>query len=247
MPASKYTKPKKKTSKPKMRKTRALQGTRNFYCMFPSYQGIHTGSAWTIAKDKASVPPLSGNGWLANGSSCIYHETYIDLSALEMDDLTLIPMELGLQDPGFYTESDGSNEMVVMDIVSQQKLDADTLTLFMSPSLNEYNNAPAMPGSPIDYHMITMGNLRVMYQSAQVSTTSALKPFITQFSSPFGSGEPVVTQKLWCYRFVYYVGRAAETMEIPASRIILRARVADEKEYVYIQRLRRSYEIQKNK
>ena len=138
-------------------------------------------------------------------------------------------------------------QMVVMDIMSQQRLDADTLSSFMTGTLNQYNNAPGMLGTPIDYHMITMGNLRVMYKSAQVTTSSTLIPFITQFSSPFGSGEPVVTQKLWCYRFVYYAGRASETMEIPAARMILRGEVADEKEYVYIQRLRRSYEIQANK
>ena len=229
------------------RSTRTLQGIRNFYAMIPNYQGVHTGSAWTTQGDKSSTPPLHGNGWQANGASCIYYETYIDLSVLEMDDLTLMPMEVGLQDPGFYTESDGTTEMVVMDIMSQQRLDADTLSSFMTGTLNQYNNAPGMLGTPIDYHMITMGNLRVMYKSAQVTTSSTLIPFITQFSSPFGSGEPVVTQKLWCYRFVYYAGRASETMEIPAARMILRGEVADEKEYVYIQRLRRSYEIQANK
>jgi hypothetical protein len=228
------------------RATRALQGIRNFYSMIPNYQGVHQGSKWSIEGDKAGTPPLHGNGWQADGTNCIYYESYIDLSALEMDDLTLMPIEVGLQDPGFYTESDGGLEMVVMDIISQQRLDSDTLSSFMTGTLNQYNNAPGMLGTPIDYHMITMGNLRVMYKSAQVTTTSTLKPFITQFASPFGSGEPVVTQKLWCYRFVYYEGRAGETMEIPAARMILRGEVADEKEYVYIQRLRRSYEIQAN-
>jgi len=228
------------------RQTRALQGVRNFHMMIPSYQGVHDGTNWSTMGDKSLVPPLHGNGWQRYGESTVYYEGYIDLSANELDDLTLMPIEVGLQDPGFYTESDGSLEMVVMDVMSQQRLDANTLSQFMTSNLNGFNNAPGMSGTDIDYHMITMGNLRIMYKSNQVTSTSLIIPFITQFASPFGSGEPVVTQKLWCYRFVYYTGRLGETMEIPASRFILRGEVLDEKEYVYIQRLRKSYEIQKN-
>jgi len=225
------------------RQTRALQGPRTFSAMMPSYQGMHDGgpNGWTTRGDKSI--PIHGQGWVANGLYSIYYETYIDLSALELDDLTLMPIKVGLQDPGFYTESPGTKEMVVMDVISQQRLDANTMENFMSPALNEYNNAPGMPGTDIDYHMITMGNLRIMYLSSQVTTTSRIKPFITQFSSPFGSGEPVVTQKLWCYRFIYYEGDADQTMEIPASRFILQGEVVDEKQYVYIQRLKQSYEL----
>lgn len=233
---------KKKTKKAK--KTRAITGRREYDLAIPSYQGAHTGSAWTTQGDKAGTPPLHGNGWQANGRNSIFYESYFDLSALELDDLTLIPLDIGLQDPGFYTESRGSLEMIVMDIISQQRLAPGLLTGFMDASLNQYNNAPGMGGSDIDFHQITMGNMRIMYKSNQVTTSSTLIPFITQFSAPFGSGAPVVTQKLWVYRFIYYEGTASDTMEIPASRFIMKGLVSKEKKYLYIQRLKQSYELQ---
>ena len=237
-------------SKPKgkkVKKTRAITGRREYDLAIPSYQGVHTGSAWTTQGDKSGTPPLHGNGWQANGASCIFYESYFDLSALELDDLTLIPLDVGLQDPGFYTitpSSGNGSELIVMDIISQQRLDANTLSTFMTPTLNQYNNAPGMGGTDIDFHMITMGNMRIMYKSNQVSTSSTLIPFITQFSAPFGSGAPVVTQKLWVYRFIYYEGRVNEPMEIPASRFIMKGLVSKEKKYLYIQRLKQSYELQ---
>ncbi len=233
---------KKKTKKAKQ--TRAITGRREYDLAIPSYQGAHTGSAWTTQGDKSATPPLHGNGWQANGRNTLFYETYFDLSALELDDLTLIPLDIGLQDPGFYTESNGERELVVMDIISQQRLSPDSLSSFMTPTLNEYNNAPGMGGTDIDFHMITMGNMRIMYKSNQVTTSSTLIPFITQFSAPFGSGAPVVTQKLWVYRFVYYAGRVSETMEIPASRFIMKGLITKEKKYLYIQRLKQSYELQ---
>jgi len=100
-----------------------------------------------------------------------------------------------------------------------------------------------MGGSNIDFHQITMGNMRIMYKSNQVDTSSTLIPFITQFSAPFGSGGPIVTQKLWVYRFIYYAGTANDTMEIPAARFIMKGLVTKEKKYQYIQRLKQSYEL----
>ena len=231
--------------KSKSKKTRALTGNRDYDLAIPSYQGLHDGTNWSTKGDKTI--PVHGQGWQFNGDSTIYYESYLDLSALELDDLTLIPLSFGLQDPGFYTVKPNANEpteLVVMDIMSQQRLDANTLTNFMNPTLNEYNNAPAMGGSDIDFHMITMGNMRIMYKSNQVTTTATLSPFITQFSAPFGSGAPVVTQKFWVYRFIYYEGKPQDQMEIPASRFILRANLSKEKRYVYIQRLKQSYELQ---
>ncbi len=238
---------KKSKSKTSPKKTRALTGQRDFDLAIPSYQGVHDGSSWSEKGDKSAVPPLDGNGWRANGASSIYYETYLDLSALELDDLTLMPISIGLQDPGFYTQTTATKEMIVMDIMSQQRLSPDLLTQFMNPTSNEFNNAPAMGGSPIDFHMITMGNMRIMYPSTQVTFSGTIfKPFITQFSAPFGSGAPVVTQKLWVYRFVFYVGANTEALQVPASRFILRGELSKEKKYVYIQRLKQSYELQQS-
>ena len=98
-----------------------LTGIRDFTALIPSYQGVHNGSTWSTLKDKSI--PLDGGGWVANGQNTCYYETYIDLSALQLDDLTLIPLECGLQDPGFYTAGTGteSSELIVMDLISPSR------------------------------------------------------------------------------------------------------------------------------
>lgn len=229
--------------------SRALEGQRDFSIMIPSYQGAWqgAGTGWTTKGDKSLATPLHGNGWTADGDNTIIYEGYIDLSALQLDDLTMFPLEVGLQDPGFYTESDGTMEMIVMDIMSQDRLSQSTMSNFMTRTLNQFNNAPGLGGTSQDYHMITMGNLRMMYKSNLVSTSSTLIPFTTIYQSPFGSGAPVAVEKLWCYRFVYYPAKVAgETMEIPASRFILKGLVDKEPRYVYINRLKNSYELQQS-
>ena len=90
-----------------------------------------------------------------------------------------------------------------------------------------------------------MGQLRIMGNSSQTTATAAtLPPWIAQNLSTFGSGAPVTVQKLWVYRFVYLVAASTDPLNIPASRLLLRGMVTKESDLVYIQRLRRSYELQ---
>lgn len=228
----------------------ALEGPRTLSMMVPSYLGVYgtegAGAAydgWQVHGDAANRQ--QGNGWKGvPGTFSLYYETYMDLSGYELDDLTFFPVEAGFQDPGLYNASDTTFNLWVMDIVSQQRLSATTISEMLTQTLNNYNNAPGMMASDIEYSEITMGNLRVMGSSLQ-STSTAATPWIAQSASPFGSGDPIVVQKLWCYRFVYKETRnPGDTLTIPAARFILTGTAAKESDNVYIQRLKNSYETQ---
>ena len=212
----------------------ALEGSRSWNQMIPSYQSAKGASAWTEA-----------NGWLANGSNSLFFETYIDLSGFEREDLTILPMETAVQDPGLYSGGALTDPMWVMDVVSQVRLPESTLSNMLDITNNQYNNAPGMNGQPQDFNQITMGQLRIMGNSTLTTATAAiLPPWISQNLSTFGSGAPVTVQKLWVYRFVFLVAAAGKPLNIPASRILLRGMVTKETDLVYIQRLRRAYELQ---
>ena len=222
----------------------ALTGPRTLTMMAPSYTGAWAVGGWNVTGDAATSQ--WGNGWQAVGTTGIYYETYMDLSGYELDDLTFFPIEAGFQDPGLYSiDYTGATppNMWVMDIMSQQRLNPSTLVNMLNPLLNGYNNAPGMMGSNVEYSEITMGNLRVMGLSTQVRSAPA--PMITQNASAFGSGDPVVVQKLWCYRFVLFeTTTAGDTMKIPASRFVLVGNAQKESDLVYMQRLKNSYETQ---
>ena len=61
----------------------------------------------------------------------------------------------------------------------------------------------------------------------------------------FGSGNPTAVQKLWVYRIVIFLQTpvAGDKLVIPATNVILLADVFKEDELVYMQRLKRSYEL----
>jgi hypothetical protein len=211
-----------------------LEGSRSWNMMIPSYQNQKGAATW----------PEAG-GWLADGANCLYYETYIDLSGFEMEDLTILPMETAVQDPGLYSGGRLTDPLWVMDVISQERLGAATLSNMLDSTNNDYNNAPGMMGQNQEFQQITMGQLRIMGNSTQTTATAAtLPPWIAQNVSTFGSGAPVTVQKLWVYRFVYLVAAATSPLNIPASRILLRGMVTKESDLVYIQRLRRSYELQ---
>ena len=227
----------------KSKSGRVLEGPRTltmigFYAETPTSE--YTG--WQIKG--APLLKQQGNGWTAvPNTKSLYFETYMDLSGYELDDLTFFPAEAGFQDPGLYNGSKADENIWVMDLMCQQRLPANTISTMLTDTLNEYNNAPAMMSSDVAFSELTMGNLRIFGSTLQTTSTTKT-PFIVQSASAFGSGEPIVSQKLWCYRFVFYDAREEDSLTIPASRFVLVGAAAKEDSLIYINRLKNTYENQ---
>tara|TARA_Y100001951_G_C11251793_1_gene246887 strand:+ start:23 stop:697 length:675 start_codon:yes stop_codon:yes gene_type:complete len=216
----------------------ALTGSRVLSKLIPQYgeEGrgafIDTTDGWT---------PLNGwkTGTTTRGLRCLMYETYFDLQGYQLDDLTLYPAMALLQDPGAYTSNDTNTPiMEVLDIISQDRLDIDTLA-----DLIVQNNVPGMTLSQNEWTNITFGQYRLMMNSAEFNETGT-KTWLTSKRNDFGSGMPVTATKLWCYRFVRFLVNDGKLLMIPASRFILAANIEKDSELVYLQRLRRNYELQ---
>ncbi|MCK5561099.1 MAG: hypothetical protein KAJ51_10915 [Thermoplasmata archaeon] len=214
--------------------TRALTGPRQLTQMIPEYAGEMGASEFPGFK-----------GWIASPStSVVYYETYFDLSGYALDDLTAIPVSATLQDPGLYACTDTKVGLQVLDVISQERLDAGRV-------LNDLvtdNNAPGMMMSPNNFEQITFGNYRLFMGQLSFTSPSGLASvvYLPADGMNFGSGDAVTVEKLWCYRFVMARGAteaSTSTIQIPASRFILNITVLKEKELEYIMRLKRSYEL----
>ena len=72
--------------------TRALTGTRLLHEDVPSTVCTEAGGQY-----------VATNGWQNLNNDVLYYESYFDLSAYELDDLTLIPTAMSLQDGMAYT------------------------------------------------------------------------------------------------------------------------------------------------
>jgi len=212
----------------------ALTGPRTLVSDIPEYiQSYTLGNYFPEAK-----------GWRNDGTTnCIAYETYLDLSGYELDDLTFVPTGGALQDPGRYSYTPAAgppveNDFEILDIVSQERLDITTIDADLS-----LLNVPGMMETDNNWSQITIGQYRALVVPTTQATTLDLMQVVSAGS--FGSSDPVVVQKLWVYRIVRVNGAKAtnDILAIPASRFIVRGTVIKEKDLVYIQRLKRSYEL----
>jgi len=217
----------------KKEETRTLTGERTLSKNIPYYKGTYaTSSGW---------PSL--NGWKTGQPGPAYqalmYETYWDLSGYELANLTLIPISAVVQDPGAYSSNDeGTPIMIVLDIISQERLSIEDITRNLS-----IENVPSMPTTTNDWNNITFGQYRLMMQQAEFNEVGTLT-WLTAKQNDFGSGSPCTVQKLYIYRYVLMKVNDGKLMTLPASRFVLNALIVDEKELIYIERLRRNYQTQ---
>lgn len=208
---------------------RALKGYRELTQMIPEYIG--TMGAATLAGYK---------GWIPNvANPLVVYETYFDLTGYELDDLTMMPIAATVQDPGIYSCSAATTPLHVFDIISQEKIEGGEVW-------NQIlvDNAPGMLESENNFEQITFGNYRLFLGQATFTNPAGLTVFLPATQSQFGSGDAVSVQKLFCYRVILAPGAAEGTsLRIPASRFLLQANIIKESERVYLQRLKRSYEL----
>lgn len=207
--------------------TRALLGKRVLSMPISNYTGVRTADGWAGDKMWEPVGIAGGNGVCA--------ETYFDLSAYELDDLTLVPHLLQLQD-GLPYFSEQTESLQIYDVISQERLNPDD---FITYALG--GDYPSSPGSTEDWSQILMCNTRFFTPQTDFQFATLMLPS-TQGS--FGSSEPTAVQKLWVYRIVL-VGGAVEnsTLNIPATRFVLGAEIIQEDDLPYMMRLKRSYEL----
>lgn len=183
------------------------------------------------------------NGWQQLRPTIVMHETQIDLSGYAMESLTFFANGIGLQDPGIYAfapgESEGLQGLIVLDIVTSVPMDLETLMLTQMNDLT----GPGMLGSLYEFETILFGMYRFFTPNTNI-TYPAYQSLVR--SQRFDSGEPTAADKLYCYRVVGTITLDlddASTLQIPAARQIIAGAMGDEPDLVYMQRLKRSYEL----
>jgi len=208
----------------------ALTGSRLLHATVPGTLATFTGgNVWAAT-----------NGWQTLTNDVVYHESYFDLSAYELDDLTLVPTAISLQDGMPYTTTslDPTRQLPIFDIVSQERLNIQEV-------YDHYIASASFPGSPEskeDWSQLLMCNFRLMLPQVDFTNVALLLP---STGGAFGSSEPTAVQKLWHYRIAIPTATdlSASTWLIPPTRFVLGAEIIKEAELPYMMRLKRSYEL----
>ena len=205
----------------------ALEGERMMTKMVPALSATREASGWGPTQ-----------GWYGSQTNdLLMFETYFDTSGYALSDLTVFPIGVTLQDPGRYMSSNANVPLQVVDIISQERLDYDTVYTWITS-----NNMPGMLGTDVDFTQIMWGNYRTLL--GQASFQQNATEFLTASSGLFGSASPSTAEKLWCYRFLILNGSAeGDTLNAPASRFIMNAVIAGEDELAFLMRQKRSYEL----
>jgi len=227
--------------------TRALTGARTLTTQF-EMAGVYwkaTGSPGDFhwAPDLLPAVGSYANWKSLTGLPVLYNETYLDLSGYELDDLTLIPMDVKVQDPGVYLYNGVGHVFCVYDIISQERLtEADIDTLGENNRTNR-QMGPGMPEGPLDRAQIVYGLYR--FFTNNTTQTGMTNLMLNSRTVRFGSGQPTAVQKLWCYRIVIFADSPVnnDQLVIPAATFVLNAQIIQEDELEYMMRLKRSYEL----
>jgi hypothetical protein len=217
--------------------------SRRLAAMHPSltltYQG---GTTWA-----ASPGTLTGDGWsqLASNTGWV-HETQIDLSGYALQDMTFFPSAVGVQDPGVYRMLPGAlsttSSLYVIDMITSTPIDPNKVML--TDQLGAMVG-PGMFASDETFETILYGLFRVFAENSTIKIPNFQQ---LQRSQRFESGEPTAADKLYCYRIVQISAVGAldagqSYIVVPASRQLIAGRIDEEPDLVYMQRLKRSYEL----
>ena len=185
------------------------------------------------------------NGWtvLNAAQTRFAHETVIDLSGYAMESLTFFPAAIGLQDPGIYVYNPGDaatfNGLQVLDIVTSVPMDLDAVANIQAQGIG-----PGMLGSLYEFETILFGMFRFFTANTNIPYPNCQQ---LERSQRFDSGEPNAADKLFCYRIVTLLSdgppEPTSRFAVPAARQLIGGAMDEESELVYMQRLKRSYEL----
>ena len=183
------------------------------------------------------------NGWTELSQTVLAHETSIDLSGYSRESLTFFPDAVGLQDPGVHTFLAGVGAtytaVQILDIITSAPMDL----LEIADAQSTFNIGPGMIGSSRDAERILMGRFRFFTPNTFLTYPNYVQ---LERSQTFGSGDPTAADRLFCYRVVTLITddlSPGSVIVVPAARQIIRGKMGEESERVYLQRLKRSYEL----
>lgn len=218
-----------------------MKGTRRLAAMHPGLTETYdTGTLWTstiAGRNQGWEQLTTGSGW--------FHETQIDLSGYAMESLTFFPSAVGIQDPGVYAMKPGAasttSALYVIDLITSTPIDPNRImvTDWLFAMIG-----PGMFGSPETFETILYGLARVFSENDTIKIPNYQQ---LQRSQRFESGEPTAADKLYCYRIVQLSAEALDAGDsyivVPACRQLISGMIDEESELVYMQRLKRSYEL----
>jgi len=178
----------------------------------------------------------SGGGWEVITDDVVANRTYIDLQGWTAQDLTTFVQGVDIQKSVLPLKTVGGQFDIIweFDILSTRKLSDVELTNIA------FSNTPGFAPSTVDLMEVIYGERMQYGINATITNT-----FVQISGETWGSGNAVATDKLHWTR-VIALGNSAPTdaVTIYPANLVVQAMTVEEKDLVYMERLRRSFVLQ---
>jgi len=201
-----------------------------------------TGSAVCVYRTEGST--VAGNGWEIisdSGSALIViNRQYIDLSGWSKQELTTFTQGVDIQKeriPAKQLVAIGGLKVQEWDYITTRKIQDDELTL------GAFIGTTSMPG----FLKNTFDLMEVIYgERMEYASNTQIPGMYVQISGEtFGSGNPTAMDKMhWTRIFKISTPEELESFTIFSANLIVSALTVEEKDLVWMERLRRSYVLQ---
>jgi len=201
-----------------------------------------SGSAICVYRTEGST--VAGNGWEIlheSGSALIViNRQYIDLAGWSKQELTTFTQGVDIQKeriPVKQLASIGGLQVQEWDYITTRKIQDDELTL------NHFLGVLSMPG----FLKNTFDLMEVIYGERMLYASNVQIPgsYVQISGEAFGSGNPTAMDKLhWTRIFKISTPEELESFTTFSSNLIVQALTVEEKDLVWMERLRRSYVLQ---
>ena len=207
---------------------------------FPLIRVYQTGEgAWEQQMAGTNVAAYTNLGSTPQSGLWLY-ESEIDIAGWTKEGLTAFFSQIGQQreTPYFsdYVNPTGAAGVVIQDIVILTDVplsDAETTGVFAG-----------FPRSPSDWMTIKYAK-----GTQRVQTSTAPQNLTENDSWAYGSNDPTASGTLYAYRYVNIQAPlpvASANVDFPTLRLVAEGIATEEPEFVYLTRLRRSYELREN-
>jgi len=169
----------------------------------------------------------------------IYHHfvyrTYIDLAAWTREELTFFTQGVDIQKPLIPVFIGVVPNLFEFDYITTRRITDDELT-----SIGTNASVPAFSANTLDLMQMIYGEASIYAINAQVAGT-----YVKVSEGQFGSGNPMATDKLHWTRHIIVPAAAPDSkIQIYPTNLIVQALTVEEKDLVWMERLRRSYVLQ---
>jgi len=185
------------------------------------------------------------NGWKVIWNTFPYavNKTYIDLSGWAAQDLTTFTQGVDIQISLMpRSQTTGILEVTCLDILSTRRLTDAEISNWSFAGIG--GDPPGFIDNTTDLMEIIYGERTTFAVNNNIDGVAG-SVYVILDRETFGSGNPTAMSRMHWTRVYWMNGSGStEALQIPAANLVVQAMTVEEKDLVWMERLRRSYKQQ---